>query len=51
MRGFPRPRLPHWATRRLRDVLPVALGQAMYGKPIGGSEQYVRKPFKDFVQL
>ena len=36
---------------RRRDVSAVALDRVKYGKPFGGSEQYVRRPFKDFAQL
>ena len=36
---------------RRRDVSAVALNRVKYGKPFGGSEQYVRRPFKDFAQL
>ena len=36
---------------RSSDGPSVALDQVKYGKPIGGSEQCVRRPFKDFVRL
>ena len=36
---------------RRRDVSAEALDRVKYGKPFSGSEQYVRRPFKDFAQL